>query len=103
MQVQIDDDMIQALVKRKAEEMLQPYQREAMAVSAKEMTQLTGLSLTFLRNHVLFEPEMQDITMKLENRIIYMYPEVRDAFRTIVQRKNLLKHGRAPQWEEASC
>ncbi|MGV3043478.1 hypothetical protein [Staphylococcus rostri] len=85
--VQIDDEIINDLVDKKVDEILKTYKRTLVTVDMKDLIRMTGLSETTLTNEVIDEPEMVAVTRRLGTRRLYKYPEVRDALRTVIDRK----------------
>lgn len=90
----LDDNYLEELIKREVEERLAPYKREAMAVSMKQLTEMTSLSKETLNRHVMHEPEVQQWRRDIGGRIVYLYPDVRPDMRAVMDRKGL-KH----RWE----
>lgn len=86
--IEIDNDFINQLVQEKVEGILSNYKREVAAVDIKDLVTITGLSKSTLVNKIVVEPEIVEITRRVGTRVLYLYPQVLDAYQTILNRIN---------------
>ncbi|MBF2307778.1 hypothetical protein [Staphylococcus hominis] len=86
--IEIDNDFINQLVQEKVESMLSNYKREVAAVDIKDLVTITGLSKSTLVNKIVVEPEIVEITRRVGTRVLYLYPQVLDAYQKILNRIN---------------
>ena len=54
----------------------------------KDLVTITGLSKSTLVNKIVVEPEIVEITRRVGTRVLYLYPEVLDAYQKILNRIN---------------
>lgn len=78
--IEIDNDFINQLVQEKVESILSNYKREVAAVDIKDLVTITGLSKSTLVNKIVVEPEIVEITRRVGTRVLYLYPQVLDAY-----------------------
>ena len=86
--IEIDNDFIDQLVQEKVESILSNYKREVAAVDIKDLVTITGLSKSTLVNKIVVEPEIVEITRRVGTRVLYLYPQVLDAYQKILNRIN---------------
>ena len=86
--IEIDNDFINQLVQEKVESILSNYKREVAAVDIKGLVTITGLSKSTLVNKIVVEPEIVEITRRVGTRVLYLYPQVLDAYQKILNRIN---------------
>lgn len=86
--IEIDNDFINQLVQEKVESILSNYKREVVAVDIKDLVTITGLSKSTLVNKIVVEPEIVEITRRVGTRVLYLYPQVLDAYQKILNRIN---------------
>lgn len=86
--IEIDNDFINQLVQEKVESILSNYKREVAAVDIKDLVTITGLSKSTLVNKIVIEPEIVEITRRVGTRVLYLYPQVLDAYQKILNRMN---------------
>lgn len=86
--IEIDNDFINQLVQEKVESILNNYKREVAAVDIKDLVTITGLSKSTLVNKIVVEPEIVEITRRVGTRVLYLYPQVLDAYQKILNRIN---------------
>lgn len=86
--IEIDNDFINQLVQEKVESILSNYKREVAAVDIKDLVTITGLSKSTLTNKIIVEPEIVEITRRVGTRVLYLYPQVLDAYQKILNRIN---------------
>lgn len=86
--IKIDNDFINQLVQEKVESILSNYKREVAAVDIKDLVTITGLSKSTLVNKIVVEPEIVEITRRVGTRVLYLYPQVLDAYQKILNRIN---------------
>ncbi|MDQ6149336.1 hypothetical protein NME87_10055, partial [Staphylococcus haemolyticus] len=72
----------------KVESILSNYKREVAAVDIKDLVTITGLSKSTLVNKIVVEPEIVEITRRVGTRVLYLYPQVLDAYQKILNRIN---------------
>ena len=77
--IEIDNDFINQLVQEKVESILSNY-KEKFAVDIKDLVTITGLSKSTLVNKIVVEPEIVEITRRVGTRVLYLYPQVLDAY-----------------------
>lgn len=78
--IEIDNDFINQLVQEKVESILSNYKREVAAVDIKDLVTITGLSKSTLVNKIVVEPEIVEITRRVGTRVLYLYPQVLEAY-----------------------
>ena len=54
----------------------------------KDLVTITGLSKSTLVNKIVVEPEIVEITRRVGTRVLYLYPQVLDAYQKILNRIN---------------
>lgn len=86
--IEIDNDFINQLVQEKVESILSNYKREVAAVDIKDLVTITGLSKSTLINKIVVEPEIVEITRRVGTRVLYLYPQVLEAYQKILNRIN---------------
>lgn len=86
--IEIDNDFINQLVQEKVEGILSNYKREVAAVDIKDLVTITGLSKSTLVNKIVVEPEIVEITRRVGTRVLYLYPQVLEAYQKILNRIN---------------
>ena len=86
--IEIDNDFINQLVQEKVESILSNYKREVAAVDIKDLVTITGLRKSTLVNKIVVEPEIVEITRRVGTRVLYLYPQVLDAYQKILNRIN---------------
>ncbi|MEZ2113865.1 hypothetical protein QUC76_20735, partial [Staphylococcus aureus] len=86
--IEIDNDFINQLVQEKVESILSNYKREVAAVDIKDLVTITGLSKSTLVNKIVVEPEIVEITRRVGTRVLYLYPQVLEAYQKILNRIN---------------
>ncbi|AUW62339.1 MULTISPECIES: hypothetical protein [Staphylococcus] len=86
--IEIDNDFIDQLVQEKVESILSNYKREVAAVDIKDLVTITGLSKSTLVNKIVVEHEIVEITRRVGTRVLYLYPQVLDAYQKILNRIN---------------
>lgn len=86
--IEIDNNFINQLVQEKVESILSNYKREVAAVDIKDLVTITGLSKSTLVNKIVVEPEIVEITRRVGTRVLYLYPQVLDAYQKILNRIN---------------
>lgn len=86
--IEIDNDFINQLVQEKVESIFKQLQREVLAVDIKDLVTITGLSKSTLVNKIVVEPEIVEITRRVGTRVLYLYPQVLDAYQKILNRIN---------------
>lgn len=86
--IEVDNDFINQLVQEKVESILSNYKRGVAAVDIKDLVTITGLSKSTLINKIVVEPEIVEITRRVGTRVLYLYPQVLDAYQKILNRIN---------------
>ncbi|WP_394856350.1 hypothetical protein [Staphylococcus borealis] len=84
--IHIDEDFMNKLVEEKLDYILQNYKRQYASIDIKELVTITGLSKTTLYNKIVCEPEIVEVTRRIGSRVIYLYPQVLDAYQKVINR-----------------
>ncbi|MCQ9279655.1 hypothetical protein [Staphylococcus borealis] len=84
--IHIDEDFMNKLVEEKLDYILQNYKRQYASIDIKELVTITGLSKTTLHNKIVCEPEIVEVTRRIGSRVIYLYPQVLDAYQKVINR-----------------
>lgn len=84
--IEIKDDFINELVKSKVESILENYKRQYASIDIKDLVTITGLSKSTLQNKIVCEPEIVEITRRIGTRVIYLYPQILDAYQKVINR-----------------
>ena len=82
----IDNDQLNILVEKKVNEMLANYKRQIATIDIKDLVTITGLSKSTLQNKIVCEPEIVEITRRIGTRVIYLYPQISDAYQKVINR-----------------
>ena len=82
----IDNDQLNILVEKKVNEMLANYKRQIATIDIKDLVAITGLSKSTLQNKIVCEPEIVEITRRIGTRVIYLYPQILDAYQKVINR-----------------
>ncbi|MGC7797988.1 hypothetical protein ACP22F_00925 [Staphylococcus epidermidis] len=82
----IDNDQLNILVEKKVNEMLANYKRQIATIDIKDLVTITGLSKSTLQNKIVCEPEIIEITRRIGTRVIYLYPQILDAYQKVINR-----------------
>lgn len=82
----IDNDQLNILVEKKVNEMLANYKRQIVTIDIKDLVTITGLSKSTLQNKIVCEPEIVEITRRIGTRVIYLYPQILDAYQKVINR-----------------
>ncbi|PTL03681.1 hypothetical protein, partial [Staphylococcus haemolyticus] len=56
------------------------------SVGIKDLVTLTGLSKSTLQNKIVCEPEIVEVTRRIGSRVIYLYPQVLEAYQKVINR-----------------
>ncbi|QJI70721.1 hypothetical protein HI030_07000 [Staphylococcus haemolyticus] len=73
-------------IEYKLENLLKNYKRQYVSVGIKDLATLTGLSKSTLQNKIVCKPEIVEVTRRMGFRVIYLYPEVLDAYQKVINR-----------------
>ena len=84
--IEIKDDFINELVQSKVESILENYKRQYASIDIKDLVTITGLSKSTLQNKIVCEPEIVEITRRIGTRVIYLYPQILDAYQKLINR-----------------
>lgn len=84
--IEIKDDFINELVQSKVESILENYKRQYASIDIKDLVTITGLSKSTLQNKIVCEPEIVEITRRIGTRVIYLYPQILDAYQKVSNR-----------------
>lgn len=84
--IEIKDDFINELVQSKVESILENYKRQYASIDIKDLVTITGLSKSTLQNKIVCEPEIVEVARRLGTRVLYLYPQVLDAYQTVINR-----------------
>lgn len=74
------------LIEYKLENLLKNYKRQYVSVGIKDLATLTGLSKSTLQNKIVCKTEIVEVTRRMGFRVIYLYPEVLDAYQKVINR-----------------
>ncbi|WP_322781224.1 hypothetical protein [Staphylococcus haemolyticus] len=74
------------LIEYKLENLLKNYKRQYVSVGIKDLATLTGVSKSTLQNKIVCKPEIVEVTRRMGFRVIYLYPEVLDAYQKVINR-----------------
>ncbi|EJD81849.1 hypothetical protein EX199_00935 [Staphylococcus epidermidis] len=66
--------------------MLANYKRQIATIDIKDLVTITGLSKSTLQNKIVCEPEIVEITRRIGTRVIYLYPQILDAYQKVINR-----------------
>ncbi|HDP2930259.1 TPA: hypothetical protein P6K51_000190 [Staphylococcus aureus] len=84
--IEINNDYLNGLVQKKVDEILSTYKRQVATVDIKDLVEITGLSKATLIQKIVYEPEIVAVTRRVGTRVLYLYPQVLDAYKTLINR-----------------
>ncbi|HDI7321190.1 TPA: hypothetical protein POU68_000019 [Staphylococcus aureus] len=84
--IEINNDYLNGLVQKKVDEILSTYKRQVATVNIKDLVEITGLSKATLIQKIVYEPEIVAVTRRVGTRVLYLYPQVLDAYQTLINR-----------------
>ncbi|MBF2756653.1 MULTISPECIES: hypothetical protein [unclassified Staphylococcus] len=84
--IHIDEDFMHKLIEEKLDNILHNYKRQYASVGIKDLVTLTGLSKSTLQNKIVCEPEIVEVTRRVGSRVIYLYPQVLEAYQKVINR-----------------
>ena len=84
--IHIDETFMNKLIEYKLENLLKNYKRQYVSVGIKDLVTLTGLSKSTLQNKIVCEPEIVEVTRRIGSRVIYLYPQVLEAYQKVINR-----------------
>ncbi|HCZ8317371.1 TPA: hypothetical protein O4C64_000033 [Staphylococcus aureus] len=84
--IEINNDYLNGLVQKKVDEILSAYKRQVATVDIKDLVEITGLSKATLIQKIVYEPEIVAVTRRVGTRVLYLYPQVLDAYQTLINR-----------------
>lgn len=84
--IEIKYGFINELVQSKVESILENYKRQYASIDIKDLVTITGLSKSTLQNKIVCEPEIVEITRRIGTRVIYLYPQILDAYQKVINR-----------------
>lgn len=84
--IEINNDYLNGLVQKKVDEILSTYKRQVATVDIKDLVEITGLSKATLIKKIVYEPEIVAVTRRVGTRVLYLYPQVLDAYQTLINR-----------------
>ncbi|MEN0369362.1 hypothetical protein AAGX10_02050 [Staphylococcus aureus] len=84
--IQLNEAMINDLVQKKVDEILSTYKRQVATVDIKDLVEITGLSKATLIQKIVYEPEIVAVTRRVGTRALYLYPQVLEAYQTLINR-----------------
>ena len=84
--IHIDEDFMHKLIEENLDNILQNYKRQYASVGIKDLVTLTGLSKSTLQNKIVCEPEIVEVTRRVGSRVIYLYPQVLEAYQKVINR-----------------
>ncbi len=84
--IEINNDYLNGLVQKKVDEILSTYKRQVATVDIKDLVEITGLSKATLIQKIVYELEIVAVTRRVGTRVLYLYPQVLDAYQTLINR-----------------
>ncbi|HGZ9472391.1 TPA: hypothetical protein ACOGFP_000015 [Staphylococcus aureus] len=84
--IEINNDYLNGLVQKKVDEILSTYKRQVATVDIKDLVEITGLSKATLIQKIVYEPEIVAVTRRVGTRVLYLYPQVLDAYQMLINR-----------------
>ncbi|MCC1422197.1 hypothetical protein KS440_03555 [Staphylococcus aureus] len=84
--IEINNDYLNGSVQKKVDEILSTYKRQVATVDIKDLVEITGLSKATLIQKIVYEPEIVAVTRRVGTRVLYLYPQVLDAYQTLINR-----------------
>lgn len=84
--IEINNDYLNGLVQKKVDKILSTYKRQVATVDIKDLVEITGLSKATLIQKIVYEPEIVAVTRRVGTRVLYLYPQVLDAYQTLINR-----------------
>lgn len=84
--IEINNDYLNGLVQKKVDEILSTYKRQVATVDIKDLVEITGLSKATLIQKIVYEPEIVAVTRRVGTRVLYLYPQILDAYQTLINR-----------------
>ncbi|HFV7720268.1 TPA: hypothetical protein ACH97F_001525 [Staphylococcus aureus] len=84
--IEINNDYLNGLVQKKVDEILSTYKKQVATVDIKDLVEITGLSKATLIQKIVYEPEIVAVTRRVGTRVLYLYPQVLDAYQTLINR-----------------
>ncbi|HDF2006604.1 TPA: hypothetical protein PDG51_000434 [Staphylococcus aureus] len=84
--IEINNDYLNGLVQKKVDEILSTYKRQVATVDIKDLVEITGLNKATLIQKIVYEPEIVAVTRRVGTRVLYLYPQVLDAYQTLINR-----------------
>ena len=84
--IQLDEKAINDMVIAKVDEILKGYRRQVATVDIKDLAEITRLSQSTLLNKIVCEPEIVEVTRRVGTRVLYLYPQVLDAYQSVINR-----------------
>ncbi|HDA2695900.1 TPA: hypothetical protein O4788_001893 [Staphylococcus aureus] len=84
--IEINNDYLNELVQKKVDEILSTYKRQVATVDIKDLVEITDLSKATLIQKIVYEPEIVAVTRRVGTRVLYLYPQVLDAYQTLINR-----------------
>ncbi|ULG73184.1 hypothetical protein [Macrococcus brunensis] len=89
MNITIDDSFIEEKVKDQVDEVLNNFKLQFATVDIVQLSEITSLSRSTLLAKFTCEPEIVEVTRRVGTRVLYLYPEVLDAYKTVLERVSL--------------
>lgn len=86
MNLTISDEIIEKLVRNEVNQRLEDYKLQFFSIDIKKLAELTSLSEKTLTNKITSQPEFVAVTRRLGTRVLYLYPECLEAYRSILER-----------------
>ncbi len=82
----IDDAVIADLVKQQVSTIITDYKMEFATIDIEQFSEITSLSRSTLLAKFTCEPEIVEVTRRIGKRVVYLYPEVVNAYKTVLER-----------------
>ncbi|TDM12693.1 hypothetical protein [Macrococcus bovicus] len=86
MNITIDDAVIVDLVKKQVGNVMADLELEFATVDINQLSEITSLSRSTLLNTITCEPEIVEVTRRIGSRVLYLYPEVLEAYKKVLER-----------------
>ncbi|WP_254250516.1 hypothetical protein [Macrococcus equipercicus] len=86
MNLTIDDAVITDLVKQQVSTIIAEYKMEFATVDIWQLAEITSLSRSTLLAKFTCEPELVEVTRRVGTRVVYLYPDVIDAYKKVLER-----------------
>lgn len=86
MHLLIPDEVVEDLVSKQVNEVLSNFKMQFATVDIEQLSEITSLSRSTLLAKFTSEPEIVEVTRRIGKRVVYLYPEVIEAYKTVLER-----------------